>query len=196
MKNKSYYARSRSFFAKRQLRFGVKLRFERKIKTGFGRRLKVFVRNRSCWRELFNRLMEVLTHMDRKLNRIEKILKKLTVDIEEEARSIIKYRLREMGIDVDIDVLKLPDFELNIYGVSDNICVVGEASLRAGASIIDELKRKLNTLKTKYPGYLREKIILVLYVTLPLPELVERAKKEHIWLLKATKEYVKPKIPN
>ena len=49
--------------------------------------------------------------MDRKLNRIEKILKKLTVDIEEEARSIIKYRLREMGIDVDIDVLKLPDFE-------------------------------------------------------------------------------------
>jgi len=140
--------------------------------------------------------MEVLARMDRKLNRIEKILKKLTVDIEEEARSIIKYRLREMGVDVDIDVLKLPDFELNIYGVSDNICVVGEASLRAGASIIDELKRKLNTLKTKYPGYFREKIILVLYVTLPLPELVERAKRERIWLLKATKEYVKPKIPN
>ena len=101
--------------------------------------------------------MEVLVRMDRKLNRIEKILKKLTVDIEEEARSIIKYRLREMGVDVDIDVLKLPDFELNIYGVSDNICVVGEASLRAGASIIDELKRKLNTLKTNYPGYLRGK---------------------------------------
>jgi len=171
----------------------VKLRFERKIKTDFGRRLKVFVRSRFCWREFFNRLMEVLARMDRKLNRIEKILKKLTVDIEEEARSIIKYRLREMGIDVDIDVLKLPDFELNIYGVSDNICVVGEASLRAGVSIIDELKRKLNTLKTKYPSYLREKIILVLYVTLPLPELVERAKREHIWLLKATKEYVKPK---
>ena len=151
------------------------------------------MRSRFCWREFFNRLMEVLARMDRKLNRIEKILKKLTVDIEEEARSIIKYRLREMGIDVDIDVLKLPDFELNIYGVSDNICVVGEASLRAGASIIDELKRKLNTLKTKYPSYLREKIILVLYVTLPLPELVERAKREHIWLLKATKEYVKPK---
>ena len=69
------------------------------------------MRSRFCWRELFNRLMEVLARMDRKLNRIEKILKKLTVDIEEEARSIIKYRLREMGIDVDIDVLKLPDFE-------------------------------------------------------------------------------------
>ena len=140
--------------------------------------------------------MEVLTRMDRKLNRIEKILKKLTVDIEEEARSIIKYRLREMGIDVDIGVLKLPDFELNIYGVSDNICVIGEASLRAGASIVDELKRKLMILKANYPGYLRKKIILVLYVTLPLPELVEKANKEHIWLLKATKEYVKPKIPN
>ena len=145
-------------------------------------------------REDFNRMVEVLLRMDKRLTRVEKTLEKLTVDIEEEARSIVRYKLRELGIKMDVEALKLPELELNLYGVSDGICIIGEASVRAGASIVDELKRKLEILKTKYPNYLREKIILVLYVTLPLPELVERSKKENIWLLKATREYVRPKF--
>jgi len=34
------------------------------------------------------------------------------------------------------------------------------------------------------------KLYLVLYVSIPLPELIEKAREKRIWLLKATEEFV------
>jgi len=175
-------------------RFWKEIKSLREEANKIWKEIKLLREEQILMREDFNRMVEVLLRMDKRLTRVEKTLEKLTVDIEEEARSIVRYKLRELGIEMDVGTLKLPGLELNLYGVSDGICIVGEASVRAGASIVDELKRKLEILRTKYPNYLREKTILVLYVTLPLPELVERSRKENIWLLKATREYVRPKI--
>ncbi len=141
-------------------------------------------------REDFNKMLEEIKRINTRLSRIERTVEKLTIDVEEEARSFIKHHLKNAGINVEIDVLKLPEAEINVYGANDEWCVVGEASLRAGKKILDELLDKYRLLKDKYPGYLRKNIILVLYVTLPLPELVEEARRRNIWLLKATKEYV------
>ncbi len=69
--------------------------------------------------------------------------------------------------------------------------MVGEATVRGGAGLVDELLEKLEKLK-KYPDRLRRKIILVIYVSLPMVELVEKAKERNIWLLKATQEFYKP----
>jgi len=43
------------------------------------------------------------------------------------------------------------------------------------------------------PEKLRKKVLPVIYVCLPLPELVEEAKKKEIWILKTIKDYYKPK---
>ena len=138
----------------------------------------------------FNEMLTIIKQMNERLMRLERTVEKMTVDIEEEARSFVEYRLKEKGIKIRIDMLRLPEAEINIYGANKDICVIGEASIRAGKKILEELLKKYKLLKTKYPGYLREKVLLVLYVLLPMPELIEEAKKQNIWMLKSTKEYV------
>jgi hypothetical protein len=44
----------------------------------------------------------------------------------------------------------------------------------------------------KYPEKLRGKLIPVIYVCLPMPELVEEAAKRKVWVLKATQDFCKP----
>ncbi|MBS7610765.1 hypothetical protein KEJ27_00915 [Candidatus Bathyarchaeota archaeon] len=143
-------------------------------------------------REDFNKMLAVIGRMDVRLSRVEKTLEKLTIDVEDEAKSVIKYRLKEMGINVDLTSLILPGLELNIYGVSDDICVIGEAAVRAEAGLVDKLLDKLGKLRGSYPEKLRKNIILVMYVSLPMVELVEKAKEVGIWLLKATEEFYRP----
>ncbi|ADM27524.1 conserved hypothetical protein [Ignisphaera aggregans DSM 17230] len=145
--------------------------------------------------ERIDRVEERLDNMNVRLGRVERTLEKLTLDIEEEARSIIRYRLRnELGIDIELKSLHLPDMEINIYGCRDDICIVGEASVRASANLLDELLDKVKDLKKKYPEKLKPKTILVIYTSLALPELVEKAEKHNIWVLKATEDYYKPDL--
>ncbi len=121
------------------------------------------VEQTKIWEEIrglrveFNRAFSAL---DVRLRRVERTLEKLTVDVEDEARSIIEHRLRqELGLMVEVDSLSLPDLEINIYGVSGDVCIVGEATVRAGAKIIAELSRKIEVLRRKYPDRLRKKLI-------------------------------------
>ena len=148
-------------------------------------------------REDFKEMLKEIRSIDMRLIRVERTLEKLTLDIEEEARSIIHHRIKqELGLDVKLGPLTLPDLELNIYGASDDLCVVGEASVRAGAGLVDELLRKLNTLRTSYPDRLRRKMIPVIYTSLALPELIEKAAEKNLWVLKATEDIVKLQMPS
>jgi len=148
-------------------------------------------------REDFNKMREDFNRMyrqlDIRLTRVERTLEKITLDIEEEARIIVKYRLREMGYEVEIGPLILPEAEINIYGTSNEICIIGEASIRAPANIIDKINSSLEKLRTLYPDKLRPKILKVIYTSLAMPDLIERAEKEGIWVLKATGDIVKPR---
>ena len=140
-------------------------------------------------REDFNRAFKSL---NLRLSRVERTLEKLTIDVEDEAKSFLKHRLRELGISVELTSLILPDVELNIYGVSDDVCVIGEATVRAGVSTLEELIGKLEKLKREHPDRLRRKTALVIYASLPTAELVEEAKRRRVWLLKATEEFHRP----
>ncbi|MGC8962244.1 MAG: hypothetical protein ACP5K1_07400 [Candidatus Bathyarchaeia archaeon] len=143
-------------------------------------------------REDFNRMLERIERVEVRLGRIEKTLDKLTIDVEDEARSFVKHRLMEMGLRLDSSSLILPDPEVNIYGASDEVCVIGEATVRAGAGLAEELQRKLERLKRDHPERLRRKVILLIYASLPTFELIEEAKERGIWLLKAAEEFHRP----
>ncbi|MCX8205289.1 MAG: hypothetical protein N3H31_06535 [Candidatus Nezhaarchaeota archaeon] len=142
-------------------------------------------------REDFNRAFKLI---DARLSRVEKTLEKLTLEIEDEARIIVKHRLKEMGYEVEVAPLILPEAELNIYGVSGDLCIVGEASVRASSRAIDEVDWKIERLRKLYPDKLRPKVIKVIYTSLAMPDLVERAGKEGVWVLKATEDVVKPRL--
>ena len=132
---------------------------------------------------------------DRKFNEImaqirdmKLMLDRLAVSLEDEAMEVIRYFLKQRGIHIDLSALYFNSFEMNIYGATDNICVLGEVGVRVGVSKIKELLKKVSYLRIRAPNYLRDNVILVLYGVRILPEAVERAKKYNIWLLTATKE--------
>jgi len=83
---------------------------------------------------------------------------------------------------------------VNLYGVSGDLCVVGEAKIRASSNVIDELNKKIEILRRLYPDKLRPRALRVVYVSLAMPNLVERAEREGVWVLKATGDVVKPKV--
>lgn len=174
----------------------VRLRadFNRMIEY-FEKRFENLERRLSQVEKRLSGIEDRVSHMDRRLTRVERTLEKLTLDIEEEARSFVAHRLRQMGIEIAIGSLVLPDLELNIYGATDELCVLGEARVRAGPSALRELKRKIGELEKKYPGLLRPKRILLIYTSLATPELVAEAEEEGIWILKATGDIVPLRLP-
>jgi len=133
--------------------------------------------------ETQNKLIQTQNQILRRLERVERSLEKITLDIEDEAREFLRYRLRELGYEVEVGVLQLPDAEINIYGVARDFCVVGEASVRAGVGLVDEVLRKVELLEKKYPERLRSKRILMIYTSLSTPDAAERARKKGIWVL-------------
>lgn len=142
--------------------------------------------------ERMERIEDRTERIEGRLGRVERTLQKLTIDVEDEAKSILKVKLRELGITLELTSLILPGLEINIYGASDDTCVIGEATVRAGPKLVDELLGKIEKLKTNYPNLLRKKVILVIYASLPMIELIEKSKEKGIWLLKATEEFFKP----
>ena len=144
-------------------------------------------------REGQNKLWEEVRNINIRLSRVERTLEKLTLDVEEEARIVIKYRLREVGYEVEVGPLTLPEVEVNIYGVTNDLCVVGEAKVRASSNAVDEVNEKVELLKRLYPDRLRPRLLRVVYTCLAMPDLIERAEREGVWVLKATGDIVKPK---
>ncbi|MHA1581183.1 MAG: hypothetical protein ACTSYM_01575 [Candidatus Baldrarchaeia archaeon] len=157
-------------------------------------------------REDFNKMLEIMDErfrrVDKRFERIEREIKytrsrlesrldKISLSVEDDARVIIEYHLKKRGIDIKLGGLVLPDMQVNIYGTSDNICVIGEVETRAGVSLLNELKRKYKQLREKYPEYLRKNVILVIYTLSPTYDSIEKAKKENIWLLRATTEFAR-----
>ena len=140
-----------------------------------------------------------LEQHDRKFNEIIAEIRDLRVyvertslTLEEEACEVITGRLRKMDVQVKLERLILPDLEVNIYGATDNLCIVGEASTRAGARVVRSVDEKLDLIRRRYPEYLRDRVLKVVYTMWATEDAVEEAKKRGIWLLKALEELTPP----
>jgi chromosome segregation ATPase len=112
------------------------------------------------------------------------MLERLTLSVEDEARDVISYRLRrELGIDVRLDRIFVNEREINIYGVSGEVCVVGEATVRLGVSLVEELEEKIELIKKEKPELLKPKLIKVIYADYSVPRALELASNYNIWVL-------------
>ncbi|MEM2015953.1 MAG: hypothetical protein QXY32_05640 [Nitrososphaerota archaeon] len=132
-----------------------------------------------------SKLWEEVRNIRITLNRVAVTLDRLTISVEEEALSYIRYRLREkLGIEVDLDRLFIDAREINIYGVVGDLCVIGEAAVRLGVGLVDELKEKIDLIREKKPELLKPKIIKVIYTDYATPDALEYARREKVWVLK------------
>jgi DNA repair exonuclease SbcCD ATPase subunit len=145
-------------------------------------------------REDFNKMLTVIKSMDERLVRVERTLEKLTLDIEEEAREVIENRLSKMGINLKLGRVELPGLELNLYGAVEDICVIGDASVRLGVNGVKKLVKAVNKLVEEKPDLLRSRKILVLYTSLATEEALREAEKKEVWVLKATGDLTKPPL--
>jgi chromosome segregation ATPase len=161
---------------------------------------KLWENQQKLW-EGQNRLWEEVRAMrgevrdvNARLGRVERTLEKLTLEVEEEARIVIKHRLRELGYEVELTSLTLPEVEVNIYGASDDLCIIGEARVRASSSVLDEIDGKIRELRRLHPDRLRPRVLRVVYTTLAMPDLIARAEREGVWVLRAVGDVVRPRL--
>jgi len=140
-------------------------------------------------RDLRKELSDLKSKHDKRLSNIEAYMERTSLTLEEEAREVIAYRLREKGIAItNISSLILEDMEIDIYATDTNLCLIGKASTRVNAKLIEKVDKDIEKLCRKYPNYLKDKVIKVIYGMQVLPSAVDEARKRGIWLVTANKE--------
>ena len=114
----------------------------------------------------------------------------VAVSTEEEATTVTSYFLREKyGIRVELKTIYLDsNVEVDLYGVTGDVCVFGEAAIRVGPSKVKDLLNKFDYAKKRFPEKLGDKVILVLYGLRILPGVIEEAEKHGIWVVTASGE--------
>ncbi|MEM4229515.1 MAG: hypothetical protein QXZ66_07135 [Thermoproteota archaeon] len=135
-------------------------------------------------REGQNRLWEEVRNLRITQNRLAATLDRLTISVEEEGLDVIRHRLKsELGLDVELSRVLVDDREINIYGATGDTCVIGEATVRLGASLIQELEDKIEILKRMRPELIRREMIKVIYTDYAVPSALELARGHDIWVL-------------
>ena len=136
----------------------------------------------------FSELIREISDIKRELLEIRAYMERFSLTLEEEAREVLERRLREKGVNVKLEPLIMPEVEIDIYGATEEVCVVGEASTRAGARIIEAIDRRIEDLKRKHPELLRPKLIKVVYTMWATEDTIEEASGRDVWLVKTMQE--------
>ncbi len=145
-------------------------------------------------RKLDELIREVRT-LRKDVNDIKRSLERVMLTLEDEAREVISYRLRSrLGVDVKLGRLELQDLELNIYGASDDLVVIGECTVRLGSSLIQDLLRKLDLLRRRNPELLRPRVVLAIYTMVATEDAVRECEKNGVWLNTIKEELTKPRV--
>ena len=123
-------------------------------------------------------IKETLSQMRGTIDQVNRTLQKLTYSIEDEAIDVVSWKLREkLGVNVRLGRLVITEggrevLELNIYGATDDLCVVGDATLDLRVGKVRELMEAIDKLRSRYPQYLRPRVIKVLYCMRYVPEAI------------------------
>ncbi|QOJ78786.1 hypothetical protein IG193_08570 [Infirmifilum lucidum] len=146
-------------------------------------------------REGQGRLWEEVRALREGQSRIATTLERLTLSVEEEALEVVGYRLeKELGVRVELSRVFVDGEELDIYGASGDLCVLGEATVRLGVGLVEELERKVELVRAKRPELLRRKLIKVIYADYATPEALRLAEERGIWVLKWSGDLTQRKI--
>ena len=98
-------------------------------------------------REDQHRLWEEVRELRREVRGVKTTVERVTLSLEEEeARSFTAWRLKEaLGVEVVLDRV-FDALEIDVYGVAGDLCVVGEATVRLGLGLVEELLEKVEVL--------------------------------------------------
>jgi len=133
--------------------------------------------------------------VDVSLSQLWTTVGRLTLTVEEEALDVVGYRLRnELAVDIKLERIFVDGREINLYGAVGDLCVVGEATVRLGVRLIDELEEKIAFLRSRRPDLLRRRIIKVVYADYAPPSALEEAKRRGVWILKWSGDLTPRKI--
>jgi len=133
--------------------------------------------------------------VDVSLSQLWTTVGRLTLTVEEEALDVVGYRLRnELAVDIKLERIFVDGGEINLYGAAGDLCVVGEATVRLGVRLIDELEEKIAFLRSRRPDLLRRRIIKVVYADYAPPSAFEEAKRRGVWILKWSGDLTPRKI--
>jgi FtsZ-binding cell division protein ZapB len=120
----------------------------------------------------------------REVKHIRVTTDRLALSLEEEARSFIAHRLKqELGIDMKLDRVFVDSEEIDIYGATGDICIIGEATTRLGPKRVQRLIRRIELIKQRRPELLRKKIIKAIYTYVAVPQALEVAINNKVWVL-------------
>jgi hypothetical protein len=130
------------------------------------------------------RMMVSIEKLSKEQEQMRITLERLTLSVEEEVRDMIRSRLKkELGIEISLDRIFINDREVNIYGASDEVCVIGEATVRLGTGLVEDLERLIDKIRKEKPELLRPKLIKVIYADYSVPKAIELASNYNIWVL-------------
>jgi chromosome segregation ATPase len=119
------------------------------------------------------------------VGRMSATLERLTLTVEDEARSVIRYRLKqELNVDVELTAIFVDSQEINIYGVAGDLCVIGEATVRLGRNLVEELLSKVDFVKRNRPELLRKRLVKVVYADYVTPDAIEVARDNGVWIVR------------
>ncbi|GBC75308.1 hypothetical protein HRbin06_00626 [archaeon HR06] len=150
---------------------------------------KLWIEVRNLWVEVKNLWIETKSlreNQERILVELRDLrigFERLTLSLEEEARDVIRHRLKnELNLDLPLDKFWIDGKEINIFGVAEDICIVGEATVRLGIKLLNELEEKVEILRRR--NILKAKLIKVIYTDYAVPSALDYAKAHGIWVLK------------
>jgi len=133
--------------------------------------------------------------VDVSLSQLWTTVGRLTLTVEEEALDVVGYSLsNELAVDIKLERIFVDGREINLYGAVGDLCVVGEATVRLGVRLIDELEEKIAFLRSRRPDLLRRRIIKVVYADYAPPSALEEAKRRGVWILKWSGDLTPRKI--
>jgi predicted nuclease with TOPRIM domain len=131
------------------------------------------------------RLWEETKKIQTSVSRMSTTLERLTLTVEDEARSVIRYRIKqELNVDVELTAVFVDFQEINIYGATGDLCVIGEATVRLGKNLVEELLSKVDFIKRNRPELLRKRLVKVIYADYVTPDAIEVARDNGVWLIR------------
>ncbi|MCD6509269.1 MAG: hypothetical protein J7L11_02625, partial [Thermoprotei archaeon] len=78
--------------------------------------------------EKFNQIIQELRALRKDISEIKAYIERTLLALQEEARGIIQHKLKKAGIPIKPKPLITPHLEINIYGATEDTCIIGEVS--------------------------------------------------------------------
>jgi uncharacterized protein YoxC len=146
-------------------------------------------------REDQRKLWEEVREVRKDVRDVKAAMERITLSLEEEARGFIAHRLKQaLGVEVELDRLFIDASEINVYGAVGDLCVVGEATVRLGRGLVEELLKKVELLRVKRPDLLRRRLLKAIYTDVAVPEALQLAKEKGVWVLRWDRDLTPMKV--